>query len=255
MLVVVVVVVAMSVKEVGEKVASFTHTFGRTESKVNDVTQTISVASVDGIEENTEYFLKLNPRGKGEIDETQLSTELIKTHNTKKAFCVPTNLIRDAGILPGHTVTIYLFEAVSNKPQLDHVEEKTEVEHDASSDGWIMMDRCPVRHSNRNIDGYLESKRVYNHLKENGGRTWLMFVNEKNDNRYITDSEVYDSDHNRFSFGKSVQETIKAEPRDTIQVYGITSTETRWALENEKIDEMYEMVSELYEAYTAAKND
>jgi uncharacterized protein (UPF0305 family) len=52
-----------------------------------------------------------------------------------------------------------------------------------------------------------------------------------------------------------VREDIDAEPGDLIELIKPRDEDVDKSGDKEKIDEMYEMISELYEAYTAAKND
>lgn len=241
-----VVVIAMAEKKKGEAIGSFRHTFARNEGSDHPVQQTVYVNTIGGVEKDTEYFVELKNPGKSAVDFSEIEPFIVKTHNGQTSFSIPLEIIKEHGILTGHCAIIKIYEVNEvESPTIECTDSsligRAEVSSDAS-----MTDGCHSALRNKHISSYIGDDEVY-----------LKFRNLKNGK----DASAYISQNAReyeFSFPISVRKAIDAEPGDLIEVIS-KRDQRRECTENidrdEKIDEMYEMVSELYDAYTAAKND
>lgn len=154
----------MGEKKIGDKIGTKPHTFGRKESNPNNTSAVVSVANVDGVVSDTEYFFSMKPRGNTEFPH-EIEPFVRKTHKANETFSITHSMIREYNIKPGQNFYINIHEIDESK-SLDEIAD--DVENNTPN------------------------------------------PNESNN---------------------------AGESRE------------------EKIDELYEMVSELYEAYTAANND
>ena len=236
----------MTEKKVGEKVASIRHTFGRNSNSDHTTAQNVSVGSKDEIERGAEYFVDLANSGRTEVDFSVIDPFLVKIHSSQTSFSIPRKIIERNGILPGHSVLVNIHE-------VNEVKNGDEIFVDSSK----IVGRTEVVSDCTNSDGChssLENKTVYNHIGEGGAG--VVFRNLRNGKEEF--GFTSQNSDGRFSFPISVRKQIEAEPGDLIEIVE-TNEENEQSFDvlesNEKIDEMYEMVSELYEAYTTAKND
>jgi len=247
----VVVVVAMAeIKQPGDKVGSVRHTFGRTDSNPEYATQQmVYLASIDGVEKDTEYFVEFKSAGRSNIDYSDQEPFLIKTHSSQCAFNVPRRILNENDILPGHCAFINLYEVDKVK------DEQTDFIDDSSIIGRTTV--VSNKSNSDNCRSSLRDKKIYKYIGD--GEMNLKLRNVKNGKETYVLTSQNGSGRYEFSFPISKREALDAEPGDLIEVIDVDAENDNDSSpglpRDEKIDAMYEMVSELYDAYTAAKND
>ncbi len=238
-----VVVVAMAEKKKGDKVESIKHTFARSDS--GGVVTNISYSVDCNIQPSTEYILDIVNNGRTHVDTSEIEPFRVTTHNeSNNTFNIPKRLIDKHGIRPGHNVKINIYEPAM---PADFVQDFTD---DAS-----VIGRTEVIGDSDNKDGCacrLQEKATYEYLSSGKKSITFRNVEKKKEKTSVTSQNKV---ANRFSFPISVREDIDAEPGDLIELIKPRDEDVDKSGDKEKIDEMYEMISELYEAYTAAKND
>jgi len=245
----VVVVVAMAEKKKpGKKVASIRHTFGRNSGSNHPIAQNISARDIDDVERETEYFVDLTNSGRSGVDFSRIDPFIVTTHTSKTAFTIPIDIIREYDILPGHNVTIKIYEV-----------EEVKTESAEFVDDSNVIGRPKVMSDNTSADGCssrLIDSRAYDYIGEDA--ISLTFRNLKND-KQTTASGITRNEHdNGFTFPINVRKEIDASPKDLIEIIDADhgkEYQSKEHRQSEKIDAMYEMISELYDAYTVAKND
>ena len=231
----------------GEKVVSFNHTFSRrsdegTSGKINFPTES-------EIDNETRYVIEMKDATGPGFDAEDISPITVKTHSEgNNSFAIPKSVIETHEILPGHTVNITV-----------HEYEKPDEDIQTFSDAAV-LGRATVATDRKNSDECypaLSSSELHEMIPDSVAM--FKFRNVSKNKETVGESSRLSS-NNGIKFPISVREDIDAEPGDLIEVINHDSVnddnDTQLELTNgEKIDEMYEMVSELYDAYTAAKND
>jgi len=227
----------------GEKVESIKHTFARNDS--DGVVTNISYSVDRNIQPSTDYILDIVNNGITHVDTSEIEPFRITTHNTtNNTFNIPKRLIDKHGIRPGHNVKINIYEPAV---PADFVQDFTD---DAS-----VIGRTEVIADSDNRDGCacrLQNKAAYEYL--GSGEKRLKFRNVEKA-KETTGAASQHKVANRFSFPISVRKDIDAEPGDLIELIKPKDESVEKLGHNEKTDEIYEMISELYEAHIAAKND
>ena len=230
-------------EKTGERVESIKHTFARSHS--GGVVTNISYSVDCNIEPNTEYILDIVNNGRTNVDTSEIEPFRVKTHNeSNNTFVIPKPIIDKHGIRPGHNVKINIYEPT----------EPTDFVQDFTDDASI-IGRTEVIGDSDNRDGCacrLQEKNTYEYLSSGEKSLKFRNVEKKKEAIEVTSQNKVP---NRFSFPISVREDINAEPGDLIELIKLSDEDVEELGDKEKIDELYEMVSELYEAYTAANND
>lgn len=229
-------------EKIGERVESIKHTFGRNES--GEVVTNVSYSVDCNIEPHTEYVIDIVDNGRTHVDTSKIEPFKVRTHNeSNNTFNIPKRIIDKYGIRPGHNVKINIYEPVS-----------VEDEQTTSNNYVIGRATANKRSGGNGCASTLNNKSASDHIDKNG--TVVRFRNLENGKEAIGESHS-DLAQNKISFPANVSEKIDASPQDLIEIIAIDeeSKADEEQLPEEKIDELYEMVSELYEAYTAANND
>jgi hypothetical protein len=241
--VVVVVVVAMAVKR-GKKVVSFNHTFSRRSAE--KPSGKVQFPPQSDIENETEYVIELkNVTGQG-FDASGIDPMIVKTHTEgNNSFSVPKSVVDEHGILPGHTVRIAVHEYVQPDMDIRHFDESQ------------ILGRANVVSDNTKADGCypgLHSAKLYEALPEDEALVRFRNVSKKEE---AVGETARLSSQDRIRFPKRIRHALDAEPGDLIEVIKSNHHEEHDLDLNdtEKIDEMYAMVSELYNAHLKFRND
>jgi len=155
------------------------------------------------------------------------------------------SIIDDNDIEPGELLEIILYR--TNRDEFEN--------------GNVIDVVSPIRdpHMADDLDARLYSDKVAEHLGDE--ELLLKFHNTTNGKSAIgTSNSQYDSE-NTFYFPADVRKEIEAKRNDRIQII-IPEEEEKESVgeieaksREERIDEIYEMVKELHDAYTKAKND
>ena len=113
MVVVALVVIVMELPDdFGDKVGSIEWTLGRSEKSNNDtnVSQQINCSDIDGVESNSEYGVRMSPRGGNEQPFVDPVFYTVRTYQDRARFTVPFEYIKQCNLEPGHTVQFTLYE-------------------------------------------------------------------------------------------------------------------------------------------------
>jgi len=240
----VLVVVAMADKKKGDKVVSFNHTFSRRSAE--RPSGKVQFPAQSDIENETEYVIEIKNVGGQGFDASAINPMIVKTHSGENnSFSVPKSVIDGHGILPGHSVRIVMYEYEQPDMDIRHFDESQ------------VLDRANVVGDSSKADGCysaLNSAKLYEALPEDGLLVKFRNVSKKEE---VVGKTARLSSQDRIRFPKRIRHALDAEPGDLIEVIEPGQHEEQDADLNdtEKIDAMCEMVSELYDAYTAAKND
>jgi bifunctional DNA-binding transcriptional regulator/antitoxin component of YhaV-PrlF toxin-antitoxin module len=227
----------------GNRLCEFHHTIKRAESQSKNINQYIHLEKYDEIEKGKRYHFEIRGAKKTTLNEDPIFFTR-QVHDSKKSFTIPMDIIDQAGIKTGHTIVISIYEIseeISNGEVIDRVE--------VTSDTTV-SDNCHAA---------LNSKTVYTYLGEHDNL--LKVRNLETNKETVYEAKQSDSKHpkHRFSFPISVRREISASPGDFIEVIAPSQPEgdkqTNKKDLEEKVSEMHEMISELYNAYNTAKND
>lgn len=234
-------VVAMAEKKKGDKVVSFSHTFGRKND--GSTNHLVSYPRSSDIEGKTEYIIDISANGKTDIDTQSIDPFSVKTHGANNtSFSIPLKIIEGNGILPGHNVTISVYEII------EQIE-------DFPTDDASVIDRTTVTKDTTASDGCrstLTSSKLCEYL---GDATKVVKLrNISNGEETLLPTYSLGSQY-RVTFPKEARKDIDSSPGDFIEIIKPPEDEEGDMCDSEKIDKMYEMISELYDAHTAAKND
>lgn len=229
-------------EKTGERVESIKHTFGRNDS--GEVVTNVSYSVDCNIEPHTEYVIDIVDNGRTHVDTSKIEPFRVTTHGeTNNTFNIPKRIIDKHGIRPGHNVKMNIFETIG-------------VEDDeAASNGYIIGRTTAVKGSAQDgCSSSLSNKSASDYINKSG--TVVKFRNLETGKEALGESHS-DLAHNKIHFPGRVREKIDTSPQDLIEIIAIDeeSKPDEEQSPGEKIDELYEMVSELYEAYTAANND
>ena len=226
----------------GMKIGEKTVTLKRHEGSYNDnnVNVQIPVSDVEDIVEGQHVIVKMKRVKNRSVEWSERFTREI--HNTGKKFSIPQDIIRDRDIKPGTTFEFAFYKQSEYNEKISddaNLIDRVEVVADPSS-----SDGCDQR---------LYSKEITQYLEESDD-LWLKFRNASEMKETTGESHCsYDTGRNPISFPYDVRNAINAKPGDLIEVIA-TEKDEKFSHE-EKIDEIYSMVNEMYDAYLESKND
>jgi len=158
-------------------------------------------------------------------------------YSSEPGITLPTHIVDDYDMYPGEKYRFKVTESKSDKAEkeeefvdditvIDRVEPKTDVNRE---DG---------------ISNSVWSKKTHDYLKDNDT---VVYENLRTGDKAIVTPSRY-SDRPEVSFVKEVRNKLNVEIDDTIEIRGqIDEEETE--SDEDKIDEIHDMVSELYDAY------
>lgn len=168
-------------------------------------------------------------------------------YNKEAGITLKTEVVEENDLLPGEQIKVTVFERA--------------VQMKLEDDGSV-MGRAKAFSSKANADGV--DSRLYCeavHKRLDRGGQLLKYRNART-GKEATGRAVAHKEKNSISFRQDVRQSIDAQPGDLIEIVenpGNTSDSNNRseavAVPAEKIDEMYEMLSQLHEAYTQRQND
>lgn len=228
-------------------VDAFSKRVGRAESKEHKVSSAIKVGDTD-LKKGEEYkFMVKIDHGPGGRE--QIGSFVAKVHSNSGAFTIPTDFIKENGIKPGQTLK---FEAENYTEK--NSKNKSE---NMMFEGEVLDRVTPNSDSSKSdeLSSSLNSRKAHRYVRQNSNVVKVRNVSTGDE--VVMETMAYDeenSTNSRISFPKKYREEIGASPGDLIEIIAVDDHDTKdnEAL-REQIDEIHEMVQELYDAYKEAK--
>jgi len=218
----------------------------------NNVQQQIRISDLD-VGEKQDIIVQLHTSGRDSKDvEVEFEASV---HKGGRTFAIPTDVIEDNDLHPGETVVVRLYECSI-----------------AFEDGWgdefvdskNVIDRVTANKDGQNtsgVDNRLSSESAVEYIEGLDGEAKMMFRNARTEKEGVGETHTnYQGHGNELYFPNKVRKHIDASPGDTIELIapedadtdvGDTLAETPVP---EEVQEIHEMVTELYEAYTNAND-
>jgi len=236
----------------GELLGRVKHRLGRAESNEHNVSTVVYLTDIDGIEAKKECLFTISVPDVDSITET--AEVVSRIHSNGHSFTVPKRVVDDLGLKPGHAVEVKVYEYDRDKSKPSKNSDETGETLDivnAISDP-SMSDGVGSRLWSQDVCEYLgnEEKELILKNRENGKKTRIVSKRL--------------SRENRFSFPKSARDAIAVTEDSTIEVISPSENKSEQAAvtdgygskqNDDRVDEIHEMVSEMYEAYLSNKND
>jgi len=241
----VVVVVVSAMQEKGQKIGEMDYVFRRSESSQTEVVNSINITDLS-VNQDTEYFLEIY-KNNGRNGREKIAATNVKTSKDGYRTSLPSETINNTeAIKPGVSAVLKLYTLAEKSDTQKTLTESIDV-----------LDLSPVGSSSARdgCDSRLYSERVKEYLEKQNGKAELTFRNVENGKQTVekTTSE-YESSKNAIGFPISIREQIDAKPGDTIEL--AKPNQTKISPDTKaKIEEMHNMIEEMYGAYTTTKND
>jgi len=230
MVVVVVVVVAMSQK--GKKIGAVKQTLGIAEDKPKRVSPNIAPTNLD-VEHGKSYLIELGiDRGQKGIEHVTEFTA--RTSNGKGRIHIPKSVVEGHDIIePGRTIQATVFEV--NKSDQDFVDNSKVLDRATVVEDTSISDDCDAR---------IKAHTAYEYLDDKEKLLKFRNVDKNQEVTAMSNQNVPDGD---ISFTIGARKAINASPGDLIEVI---KTETESDKDSQElIEEMHEMITEMYNAY------
>jgi len=231
----------MSDQNLGDKIGVKEKYVFRITEKDHDVVTTVTVSELD-VEPKTEYVAELSIH-RGANGTERVAVMPVKTDARGQTISLPTGEIDTVDeIQPGRTANITLYE-----PQEDPTAE--------FADSARVIDRASARSDNTSQDGCgsrLTSKSAAEWLGEQTRE--LKFRNTRTMKESVAPSHSnYETGRNYIKFPHGARTAIDARAGDLIEIIAPDTTDGMVAeTTEEQIAELYDMVSEMYAAFTEA---
>lgn len=212
----------------------------------------VSTITVNGLElePETQYVAVLE-RQNGPNPTTEIAEFHTKTDKKAKAINIPKNEVdENQELKPGISVNVKMYETLSP----DELAERENNQTVQNISGSKVISRVEAVADESNSDGIhsiLRSAPAAKYISENE-ITRVKFRNlDKNEEAFgITHTDY--STNGKIAFPHRVRKLIDVEPGDLIELVDVDGNNTR--LEN-KVEEIHDMVSEMYTAYLNNKDD
>lgn len=236
-------------QEKGKKIGELSYVLKRQESdgNVNNVNQQVRINDVD-IPQKTPIVVKIDIHNNPEDNGTTFEA---KSYSGRCGFSIPRDVIRELDLYPGHSVRLVIFERKVSKGN---------GEFDIS-DNANVIDRVSANNGGRNsVGSRLYSQKAQEYINKNGGEAKLKFRDVRTGNEAVgishTDYESRKHKHT-INFPSQVREEIDVEIGDLIEIIvpGEATDSDNKPSQDERIDEIHSMVSEMYDSYLENKND
>jgi len=199
----------------------------------------------EAVEKGETYIFevsRIQKSGEGESVEFEATI-----HNSDYSFSIPKQVAKENDIYPGDYLTFNIFTREEIDTQEDAGLDKMK---DRSEDRFLDTISVREKGNEGRIDSRANSSRVCDYLGEE--RKPLLIVNKRNGKETVYRTTTH-KDRRRFSLRKPVREALDLEVGDTCEVYKVNNADEQKEVEEnntkERIEEIYQMVSELYEAY------
>lgn len=225
-------------REKADVVASIeNHVLRYAESTETGVVQTISVTELN-LDGSSKYEMALiNNKGRG--GDEVIGETAVKTDKKARNITIPVSFIREHDeVRPGQTVNVVFYQYTENNTQTV-----------AISDERSIIDRakvCKDSGVSDNCDSRLYSEKAANHLSSSP--KVMKFRNTRTGEEALAETHAnHTSRVNVVSFPMSARRKVSAQPDDLIEIVDVGGESEK--NNQELIHEMYEMISELHEAY------
>jgi len=168
-----------------------------------------------------------------------------QTSNGKGRIHIPKSVVEGHDIIePGRTIQATVFEV--NKSDQDFVDNSKVLDRATVVEDTSISDDCDAR---------LKAHTAYEYLDDKEKLLKFRNVDKNQEVTAMSNQNVPDGD---ISFTIGTRKAINASPGDLIEVIAPAEKEGGTSDDHnrdEQIDEMHEMISEMYESYIQAKND
>jgi len=242
-------------KTKGDKVArKKNYPIRYTDNTDHNVVSTVAITDVDLVARE-DYIVEMHSlhgkNGKKKVAEFETTVS-----QSGEVISIPKSVITSTDeIVPGRTVNFTFYEI--SKEQEEDKEDLKEKHSGLIGVGKALAD-C---NNTDGCDSRLKSKTVARYINQNDvGR--VKFKNRRNGHSVVDFTHAdYASNGSRFKFPYKTRREIGVEPGDMVEIYPAeengpdVEADTSEQIDAEKINELYEMVSELHTAYLEAKND
>lgn len=246
---VVVVVVVDAMAEKGTKIGTVQKTLGRAPSKDHNVSQRITLGSLDSIKKGEEYIFEISGHAKTDIEPFEI---MLTVHNSNKGISIPLEEIEKHGLKPGHALVIKAYEIENQTPEKQDVQKRpqTQLTEDGSEGKWEYISTVTVIACSESSDG-CDSRVIDSTLHEelNGRTTAKIHNTTKNE---MATSNIKPVSGNDVSLKQDVRRALDASPGDKLNVY-LPSGRNTQTKETQLIREVHNMISDIHAAYLEQK--
>lgn len=231
--------------EKGKKVGEVSSVLRWTDSHGHNVQVNISVDGA-GVECGEEYIavieLYQGPDGMESVAEFEVTI-----HSNDKRITLPKDVIQSSdALVPGRSIKISFYGVIEDKDitSQDQSQENYGISDSAEVLGRATPNKDPS--SSDGLDSTLYHSAVGQYLEQNG-ESMLKFRNIASGKETLGTSYAgYVDKESRFSFPKTVRDEIDVSEGDLIEIIKPAQADSD---DEDKIDEIHRMVSEMYEAY------
>lgn len=207
------------------------------------------------VEPQTEYWVVI----KGSYDGEIITEYTKKSDKAGEQFNLPQEEIDSCQrIRPGEMVDICVYDVTHVNPNTRAKQSELEDVSDKKSTNLLGSSRALTNESSPdNVQARLKSTAAKEYLDSMGGEATLIFRNTR------TGMEATGTSHSNYTrptdyvhFPQTTRKMINTSPDDIIDILCPEQSDEEDAeLNEEKIEEMHDMISEMYDAYISAKND
>jgi len=206
------------------------------------------------VEGGKEYFVEVY-KNQGQNGQSMIAEFKSKISKGGNHVSIPKSVVLSTDqIQPGRTVNIYFFEVDEPNTQEKKV--------GGLEDSAEVLDRATPNldsSSSTKLDSRITSTKAVQHVKKRGGECEVKFRNTRTGEETISATHAgYDGHGNKIHFPVSAQKKIGADIDDLIEIIRVDKENQNnilGAKQNEKIEEIHDMVSEMYDAYLSAKDE
>jgi len=230
----------------GELVHTFSTTLKRrrTEEEQNIIQRVL--IDDDAVKKGETYIFEVSRiQRSGEMEPIEFETSI---HNSDYSFTFPKQVAEENDIYPGDYVTFNVFTRGGPDTQ-----ENAELDEMKDKSNSRFLDTFTAYSANDARDGLGSrgnSVCVGEYLGEETKP--ILVVNKRNEKEAVYRTSAH-KDGRRFSLPISIRETLDLEAGDVCEVYKVNDEDGQDQPEEdstqEQINQIYQMVSELYEAY------
>jgi hypothetical protein len=218
----------------GEKVGSVQRTLALAESQPCDLSRNLNIGSIN-LQHGTTYIFEIEIH-QGKNGKETLTKFATQPHEEGNSISIPLKVVKNHEELqPGRTIRLTAYKQNNVK---------NEIEQTGSSTTVLSVVKSDSSEKGKNSDGIKSGLPLGSQKKLlPDSEFFAQFRNLRNDEVDTELTEVWES-KDWLSFPKPVRENLDVEIGDEIEIVVIDESDNQ-----QRIEEIYEMVSELYEAY------
>jgi len=238
----------MSQYQKGELVHTFSTTLKRRrERESHDGIQRVLIDD-EAVEKGETYIFEVSRVQKGRNAGAEPFEFEATIHNTDYSFSIPKQVAKENDIYPGDYLTFNIFTREEKDGQED-----IELSNTNGKKEDRFLDNINIYSTSNSPDGI--ASRVYSSecCEYLGDKTKPLLLLNKRNGKEETFRTSANESGNRFTLPINVRRRLELEDGDVCEVYKVNNSgEPKGIVEDntkERIEEIYQMVSELYEAY------